>query len=202
MIENIILDFGNVIYKTDVQAALAAFAKLSSKPERLLNLSDKDLDNSINSYERGCIDSVQFYKNMSEEYSMDCNYEEFCIVWNMILVKPFEYSFEAVKRLKSKYKLYLLSNTSELHTQIFIPECREIFAMFDKLYLSPEIGLRKPKLDIFQFVMDDAKITYEATLFADDLMTNLLPFEQLGGSIAQISEKFTLKILSEKMTDV
>lgn len=198
MIKNIILDFGNVIYNVDPKSALHEFSKLSSKPELFAEMNAKDFDLSIDSYERGLISIDEFFHFASEKYKLNCTLDQFKFAWNSILIGRFDYSYDSIKKLASKFNLFLLSNTSELHYNIFEPECREIFAIFDKLYFSHIIGLRKPKPLIYQYLINDSGILPEQTVFADDLIDNLEPFKEIGGNIELISKNFTLKELAEK----
>ncbi len=52
--------------------------------------------------------------------------------------------------------------------------------LFEKVYLSHEIHARKPSMGAYQFVVDDALIVPEESIFIDDIEKNALAAEQLG----------------------
>ena len=45
--------------------------------------------------------------------------------------------------------------------------------MFEQIYLSYEIGLRKPDKEAYQYVLDNAGLAAEETIFIDDLLVNI-----------------------------
>jgi putative hydrolase of the HAD superfamily len=88
--------------------------------------------------------------------------------------------------LKSNYNLFLLSNTNAIHlTEINLLaqqqlHVKELDVFFTKAYYSFKMGMRKPNADIFQFVLMDAGIEAEETLFIDDSKPNIITAKQLG----------------------
>ena len=51
---------------------------------------------------------------------------------------------------------------------------------FEKTYYSHEMGMRKPDREIFDFVLNDAQIKPEETLFIDDSPQHLATARSLG----------------------
>ena len=102
------------------------------------------------------------------------------------MLKDFpEYRLNFIKQLKAskKYKLILLSNTSELHidwVKKHVSFFDEFKNCFDAFYLSQEIHLRKPNRDIFEFVLDENHLTATECLFIDDVKDNTEAANQLG----------------------
>ena len=84
-----------------------------------------------------------------------------------------------VEELKGKgYNVYLLSNTIQPHVDFF--RSKGLYDYFDKVFLSNEIGLRKPDVKIYEHVIKDLGIKAEETLYVDDLEDNLTPAQKLG----------------------
>ena len=52
--------------------------------------------------------------------------------------------------VKRRYRLLLLSNTNELHSRQFRGQFAEVLDRFDRLFLSHEMGLRKPDPRIYR----------------------------------------------------
>jgi putative hydrolase of the HAD superfamily len=82
--------------------------------------------------------------------------------------------------------LFLLSNTNAIHIREVNRilqrdnrvECLE--ELFDKTYYSHQIHLAKPSADCYQFVLKDAGIRAEETLFVDDSASNIRGAKQIG----------------------
>jgi len=86
---------------------------------------------------------------------------------------------------ENQYKLFLLSNTNDLHMesvrqQMGMEHYNRFKNSFDVFYLSYEMGMRKPDEEIFQFVLDQNNLTAEETFFVDDVQENTDAAARLG----------------------
>jgi putative hydrolase of the HAD superfamily len=99
--------------------------------------------------------------------------------WNSMLKDVPMETIDILIRLKqSKIKVYLLSNTNAIHIDAALRKwgkatSNSFYDMFDKVYLSHEIGLRKPTKEIFDFVIDDQQLIPSKTLFIDDSVQHI-----------------------------
>lgn len=197
MIDSIILDFGNVLYEVDIYAAKYNFQKLrinQSEPVKIENV-----EKIIYDYECGRFTTEDFRSKITNEIGLNCSNEEFDKAWNSILIDVFPFAEEAIDKLSKKYKLYLLSNTSQLHYELFYPQMKHIFDKFEKLYFSHLVGFRKPNPRIYEYMLRDSGISPSNAIFADDLAENLEAFEKFGVSTVLIKKEFSLKNFSDKM---
>ena len=64
--------------------------------------------------------------------------------------------------------------------------------LFEKVYYSHEIGLRKPNADIFQYVLSDTGIDPDETMFIDDFIENIETARQLGFQTIHLKAPLTL----------
>jgi epoxide hydrolase-like predicted phosphatase len=80
--------------------------------------------------------------------------------------------------LKPHYKLAIISNanTGELETRL----APEDLALFDTVIVSADVGFVKPDPQIFQLAADRLGITFNETVFVDDLERFTVPAEALG----------------------
>ncbi len=198
MIEAVMIDFGSVIYNADTKRALAAFSKYSAFPDKVRNLPDEDYDQLVSKYESGEMSSQEFYEFAREKLSLNATLEEFHSAWNKTLIGVYSFAFDSVTILKSNYKLLLLSNTSPWHYEVFEPECRHIFDLFEKTYFSHLVGLRKPDKIIYEYVMQESNLSPENVLFLDDKEKNLEGFQKIGGKTLLITKDFSLMDFAEK----
>ena len=106
--------------------------------------------------------------------------------WNSMLLHWRLESLSFLKTLAKKYKLYLLSNTNDIHLAAVNNLLKQetgkesIDDLFTKAYYSHKINLRKPNADIFEFIAKDAGIDPQETLFIDDLENNIETAASLG----------------------
>lgn len=83
-----------------------------------------------------------------------------------------------IKNLKNKYKIYAVSNTNEIHKEV--NEKRGVFENFDKLFLSFEIGLKKPDNVIYYKILEEIKLKPEEILYIDDNNENIEQASKIG----------------------
>ena len=98
---------------------------------------------------------------------------------------------ETIKKLrKADIKVVMLSNTSS-----FIQDFLEKVGadgIWDKKFLSYELGIKKPDPKIFQYVLDEMNIRAEDVCFIDDNEINLRSAETLGiQTVLYPSEEFS-----------
>ncbi len=178
MIKTIIFDFGDVFINLDKSATIREFSKLGEIKFTL------DIQEINNLYEVGKISTSAFTKKY-QELLPGTSAKEIIKAWNSILLDFPKHRLEFLQKLASEqeYKLILLSNTNELHIN-WIKENISFFktfkSCFDAFYLSHEIHLRKPKADIFEYVLQQHKIRPTETLFIDDTKENTVAASKLG----------------------
>ena len=106
-------------------------------------------------------------------------------VWNSILKDFPLYRLEFLENLKEKYHLFLLSNTDSIHIQRFKENVGKqfydrFFNSFKKMYYSYEMKMRKPDVEIYEFVLKEQNLNPSETLFIDDRQDNIESAAALG----------------------
>ena len=96
-----------------------------------------------------------------------------------------DYKLNLLLDLRKHYNTMLLSNTNEIHWEWSERTCfsykgHHVSDFFNRIYLSYKLHMLKPNADIFEYVLQDAGIKAEETLFIDDAMPNCRTAESLG----------------------
>ena len=179
MIKNIIFDFGDIFINLDKQATYKELAKLG-----VMQISEEMIA-VYHQYEKGLISTDEFVGFYHQEFNI--NKEDLIRSWNAILLDFPKERLQFLKELSAskKYRLFLLSNTNELHISWIQKDWgmdlyNEFKNCFEQFYLSHEINFRKPDAEIYQFVLDQNNLVAEETLFVDDLKENTDAAKQLG----------------------
>ncbi len=181
MIKNIIFDFGDVFINLDKGIIFREMEKFGGS----LDLTPELVElNGV--YEVGGMTSEAFVAQLQNQYPK-ANAVEIENIWNSMLLDFPEERLEFIENLASEgdYRLFLLSNTNDLHiTHVEQKMGAERYARFkkpfEKFYLSHEINLRKPDAEIYQFVLDENGLKAEETFFIDDTKENTGAAEKLG----------------------
>ena len=91
----------------------------------------------------------------------------------------------SIKRMMCKYQTFLLSNTNSIHISSFkngldASEWKLFESVFNKIYFSYEIGMRKPSAKIFEYVLKDNHLQAENVLFIDDSIQHINAAKKIG----------------------
>ena len=107
--------------------------------------------------------------------------------WCAMLLDFPEENVDLLQKLRAEgYKLYLLSNTNEMHINYYTEYLKQQFGrdllseLFDRTFYSHEIGFRKPNREAFEYVLKAERLKPAETLFIDDLEHNVIGARQTG----------------------
>lgn len=184
-IKNIIFDLGGVILNIDYKLTAKAFEKLgfhnfddTYSQQKQLGLFD-DLETGKIS-KKGFLDQIKAYL---PGHVTD---KDITSAWNAMLLNLPKERVKHLNTLKHKYRIFLLSNTNQIHEEAFskliLKEngIHSFDEIFERVYYSHKIGFRKPNKDCFQYVMESNKLNPNETLFVDDSIQHVEGANKLG----------------------
>ena len=184
-IDAIIFDLGGVILNIDYQLPVKAFKKLGIENFNEL-FSQASQSNLFNDYETGEISSDDFVNEIKKYLPQNTSEAAIINAWNSILLDLPEERLFSLEKAAENHRIFLLSNTNALHIDSFNKyllnnlQLPSLEPFFETLYLSYEVGLRKPDLRIFEYVLQDAGLVPERTLFIDDSIQHIQAASELG----------------------
>lgn len=183
--ENIIFDLGGVLLDIDYNRTRTAFEKLgvTNFDEMYSQASANQLFQKL---ETGKISEEDFYKEFNRCAGVNLSHEEIRNAWNVMLLSFREDSLQFLDSIRSKYQIFLLSNTNYIHIdsfhKIFQNKKREkpFEEYFNKVFYSCAIGLRKPDEACYEWVLKELKIHPQKTIFIDDSLQNIEGAKAIG----------------------
>jgi putative hydrolase of the HAD superfamily len=196
-LKSILFDLGGVILDLNVNATLEGFYEMGF-PRELLNYPENFNTDLFHKYETGKLSTDEFRNRIREMSGVFFEDQEFDQIWCAMLADVPASRVHLLRKLATRYNLYLLSNTSDLHIRVFERMFMEasgtvIRDVFKKTYYSFETGYHKPDPEAFRFVLSDAKITAAETLFLDDNIHNIKAAQELGFNALHISKYLKLE---------
>jgi putative hydrolase of the HAD superfamily len=188
-IKNIIFDFGGVICDLDIQRTVEKFKEFGS-PKAEFSTASKDQDRQFEllvlSYETGLITSRQFRDIIRNHYQVPPSDTAIDDAWNALLVGIPEPRIRLLESIRDSYRIFLLSNSNEIHFLKYREDLRQQYgyrdfdALFEKVYFSYRLHLKKPDPAIFQWVLEENKLDPAETLFIDDTLMHVAAACELG----------------------
>jgi len=183
-IKNIIFDLGNVIINIDSNRAVNAMKEMGfdNFEESYTLLQQSDLFDFL---EKGLITPEKFRADLQEHFNRSVLPKKIDDAWNSMLLDFPKKRIKLLQDLESKYRLFLLSNTNIIHyhkyNQDFIDQYGfGLSNLFEKVYFSFDMGMRKPDLEVFKYVIKDSNLKPIETLFVDDSAENIDSANKLG----------------------
>ena len=172
-IRTIIFDFGGVLINIDYKATINAFKKLGIENFDTM-YTKASQSNLFNDIETGKISVQAFINGLLDYLPSGTSPNKVVEAWNKMILDVPKENIDLLKQLKKDgYSIYLLSNTNEIHIKKALLEWAKVSMesptdIFDKVYYSFDLQLRKPDRAIYEFVCQEQGLDPNKTLFIDD----------------------------------
>ena len=183
--KNIIFDLGNVLVKLNPEGCIGAF-KAIGMGELVDSNPQSEGMKLMGKLGVGMITTEAFCDAARELTGTDVTNEEIIDAANkMLVVIPDEKKERLLQLKKAGYRLFLLSNTIDMHWEycvehLFPYQYHGVEEYFEQCFLSQRMHLAKPDARIYEEVIRQANINPDETLFIDDLKENCEAAEKLG----------------------
>ena len=183
-ISTLIFDLGGVIVDLDLAKCIQNFKELGLEniEQYLSNFGQKDF---FMQFEKGQIGIPAFRNEIRKLAGIELTDAQIDEAWCSFLTQIPVEKLHLLSELKKKYRLLMLSNTNPLHIETavaveFSKTGKTMQDFFDKCYLSYEMGMVKPDVEIFEALLTDAQVKAEECLFLDDGKKNIDTAAALG----------------------
>ena len=185
MVKNIVFDIGDVILNFDFHRVLDKYTDDPNKKKFVLNILTTPDWKGFAQIDYGyltideAIDNVKSRTNHQEDELVDYVFRHYYL-----------YSYfndrvlNLIKKLKRKYRIYLLSNINE-YTFQFIKNS-DLFKVVDGYVLSYQIHQVKPDKAIYQNLIHKYNLLASESLFIDDNFLNIKTAEDLGFRVIHV----------------
>ena len=179
-VQALVFDLGNVLVEIDFFRVLSVWARYAGL--EVDELSPKfSLHNKYHEqFERGEISSLAFFEGMRDLLMIGITDEQFLEGWNSVFVGEIEGIYDVVQLASTKYPLYVFSNTNVPHHITWRALCPKLLSKFQKIFVSFELGCRKPEKEAFYKVTKAIGKPINQILFFDDSPENVTIASRLG----------------------
>lgn len=202
-IKNIIFDLGGVVLDIDETVVYRELEKMGIETKELAH--SMEFINLMSKFDMGIYTASTFRKRMKallgQEKMTD---QKFDSIWNAMLLDIPRERIEALEKIKKHYKIFLMSNTNEIHYDLYVRDLqlrfgyKEFDSLFNKSYFSFAEHLEKPDPRFFELILDHEGLHPEETLFIDDMEVNIKAAQSLGMRTYHISREELVRNLFDK----
>jgi glucose-1-phosphatase len=184
-IKHIIFDLGGVLLNLDYSLTERAFidAGVTNFPQLYSQLQQSDI---FDRWETGKMSREEFIDTMQRASTTPLTEQQVLHAWNAMLLDFPIRRLQLLQQLRNYYDLFLLSNTNEIHEEVFNNTLMlahgfpNIGVFFDRVYMSHRVGMRKPMPEIFNYVLEENGLQAAQTLFIDDSPQHIATAKALG----------------------
>jgi putative hydrolase of the HAD superfamily len=203
-IKNIIFDLGGVILNIDYAQTANAFKDLGFADFDNF-YSQKEQTTLFNNLETGEISETFFVSSIQKHIPL-ASKEEIIKAWNRMLLDLPKDRVNLLNALKKNFRIFLLSNTNEIHEKAFTENTIEQYGKdilspcFEKVYYSHKLGKRKPDREAFLYILNAHDLIASETLFIDDSIQHVIGAQRVGIQAyhLDISEETIMDLFPDK----
>lgn len=176
MIRSLVFDLGGVLLNYDTEADTRALAE-AGLPGYSEWSSCPGLGQIANLYLNGLMTEEEFCKRIDTFCRPGTSDAAKLHSMQAVLSDIPDSRLKALRKLREKYRIYLLSNINHLSWEYSLEQFEKAGISpdecFDKIFLSFEMGIAKPDPAVFRRVLKDTGSKAEETLFLDDSAENI-----------------------------
>ncbi len=183
-----IFDLGNVIVDIDFNRVLGVWSDLGRVPLAILQKRFQ-MGEHFEQHERGEISDEQFATSLCAELGISLSFEQFTAGWQAIFIGVRQEVIALMHKLRQQgNRVVILSNTNRLHCHYWPVQYPGVQQAADKIYLSQDMGMRKPEWRIYQTVLEEEGISADQAIFFDDNPANIDAARALGISSVHVTD--------------
>ena len=196
----LVFDLGNVLLLIDLDKTYEAFALLSSKYSTAEIKHITQEEELWSSYESGLQSDEEFEAFLVNRLQLVCTSEQFQDAFNALLLQFDASVCQYITSLNSVFPTFLLSNTSRIHSRLFLQReypNYDLFEAFNQVHLSFEMGMVKPNAGIYEQVVSMNQLQDYQIVFFDDNVRNIESAQQFGWDAVLINPSTSLQQIQE-----
>lgn len=185
-IQALLFDLGGVVLEIDFDRAFTAWAGFAGVGMPELREQFR-IDEAYRQHERGELDGAGYFEHLGRLLDINLTYEQWLHGWNRILMSPIAGMLPLLTELGKRIPIFMFSNTNALHVQCLRLNYRELFEPFRQVFVSSQLGMRKPETAAFQNVASLVELPAQSILFFDDLAENVAGARSSGMNAVQVA---------------
>lgn len=176
----ILADLGGVVVKIDPERCHRCWSQLS--PLSLTEVAERVFpDELYEALERGQSTGREYLAHVRQVLRSDADDETLAACFNDIYLGIDDGVLDVLAvQQTTGARVVALTNTNPLHHDRWWPMYRDALGLFDHIYLSFELGARKPEVACFQAVLEAEGLPPDDVIFIDDVQGHVAAAQALG----------------------
>lgn len=175
----LLFDLGGVVLDVDFGRAFAAWAPHSRLPAAQLR-ERFAFDAPYQNHETGHLESGGYFAHLREMLALECDEATLQAGFNAVLLGEIDETVQLLDAARRYVPCYAISNTNAVHVAAIERAFPGLLPRFARVFVSHEIGHRKPHPAAFEHVLRAIGVPPAEVLLFDDLVANVEAARALG----------------------
>jgi FMN phosphatase YigB (HAD superfamily) len=171
-VDALLFDLGGVIMGLDWDRAFSRWAAASGQSTEEVRRRYA-FDAPYARHERGEIDAQEYFASLRRSLSLDLTDAQFAAGWDAIFCGEIAETVALLRTIKGRIPLYAFSNSNAAHQRVWSRQIESALRLFDRVFVSCELGARKPERRAFEAVSRGIGVPLDRILFFDDTVENV-----------------------------
>lgn len=168
----LLLDLGGVVIDVDPRRCFAYWAQAASVDVAGIARRWR-ADDAYEAFEIGVIGFDEYLASLSARLGISLGKDDWRAGWNALLGDSIADVVAALPALAARVPLYCFSNTNVVHQAAWERRHADALAPFRRIYVSWQLGMRKPSIAAYHRVADEIGLAPEDIVFLDDNAANV-----------------------------
>lgn len=168
----LLFDLGGVLLDVDFARVLERWTPLSALTPPELRAAFR-FDPAYCRHERGEITSSEYFEHLRRTLGLHASDEAIEAGWNAIFGAEIVATRDLLERVQHRIPCYLFSNSNRVHKAQWSARFPRLLRPFAEIFVSCDLGARKPEPAAFLAVARRIGLPPEAILFFDDTLENV-----------------------------
>ncbi len=171
-VDALLFDLGGVVIDIDFDRAFRIWEPYSTLTFAEIK-SHYLMDRAYQRHERGEISGSTYFDYLRKHLDLDASDVEIEVGWNAIFVGEIEQTVKQIRQIKQQIPCFAFSNSNSTHQAKWMIDYADLVGLFERIFVSSDMGLRKPEKAAFDAISEAIEIPHSAVLFFDDMLENV-----------------------------
>jgi putative hydrolase of the HAD superfamily len=171
-IRTLLFDLGGVIIDFDFDRAFRFWAaRASGEPAEIERRFS--LDEPYEQHERGELHASDYFASLRRSLNIILSDDELIEGWNDVYLGVMPGMLAMLTIASQRFPLYAFTNSNPTHQSVWSMRFAKELSIFKNIFVSSELGLRKPDPEAFSEVASRTGFNVSEFLFFDDTPENI-----------------------------
>jgi putative hydrolase of the HAD superfamily len=168
----LLFDLGGVVIDFDFERAFRSWADRADCDPSLIK-ERFSLDDAYEQHERGEIPATRYFAALRQSLGIDLSDDDFLEGWNDVYLGPVAGMADVLSLAQQRWPLFAFTNSNPSHQSVWEVRYVEELQPFHTVFVSSDLGCRKPDPEAFQLVAGRMGVAPSEVLFFDDSPGNV-----------------------------